>query len=152
MSDGSHRRCRSSSPTRWASARNQGRSVSKRSVRICADIARARSLLRRLLLEADALPLVELFEFPYLDRIAVEKPLLTALVLDEPETAVPYQPFDGSVRHVDLRGPYGPARSCIKFRSRSSRNVRRTSVATPPRPSTHLLPARASAPRPRPHS
>src|SRR5688572_21309040 len=107
---------------RWASARNQGSAESipqKKASGLSADVPRARAFLRRLLLEADALPLVELFEVTSLDRIAVEKPLLTALVLDEPETAVPYQTFDGSVRHVDLRGPYGPTRSCIKFRSRS---------------------------------
>src|SRR5688500_3089879 len=75
------------------------RHVTGRRSGLRSDIARSRSFLGRFLLEADALPFVELLEVARLDRVAVEEPLLTALVLDEPETPIPHQTFDCSVRH-----------------------------------------------------
>ena len=50
----------------------------------------------------------------------MEEPLLTAIVADEAESAIPDQPFNRAVRHVDVpprtvaRRPCGTA---IKFRS-----------------------------------
>ena len=66
----------------------------------CANVARSGSLLGGLFLEANALPFVELLEVARFDGVAVEEPLLTALVLDEPETAIPDQTLDCSARHV----------------------------------------------------
>jgi hypothetical protein len=41
-----------------------------------------------------------------MDGAAMEEPLLTAVIADEPEAPIPYEPLDGTVRHVDnLRGP-----------------------------------------------
>jgi hypothetical protein len=31
----------------------------------------------------------------------MKEPLLTAVITNEPETAIPYEPFDRAVRHVD---------------------------------------------------
>ena len=50
----------------------------------------------------------------------MEEPLLTAIVANEAESAIPDQPFNRAVRHVDVpprtvaRRPWG---SPIKFRS-----------------------------------
>ena len=55
-----------------------------------ANVTRAWAFLRRFLVEADALTLVELIESPAFDRAAMEEPLLTAFVADESEPAIPH--------------------------------------------------------------
>ena len=78
----------------------------------CPDVPGAWSFLRRLFLEADALPFVELVEFTGFDGAAMEEPLLSAIVPNESEPPIPDQTLDSSVRHVDnLRRPQarGPA-------------------------------------------
>jgi hypothetical protein len=71
------------------------------SLRFGPDVSSARPLCGRLFVEADALSLVQLIETARLDRAAVEEPFLSAIVANKPETAIPYQPFDRAVRHVD---------------------------------------------------
>src|SRR5947208_5634161 len=85
-----------------------------------SDISRARSFRRRFFVEADALTFVELLELACRHRAAMEEPLLTTVVADEAESAIPDQPFNRAVRHVDVppravaRRPCGDA---INFRS-----------------------------------
>ncbi len=85
-----------------------------------ANVAGTRPLLRRLLVEHDALPFVELLERAGLHRAPVKEPLLTAVIPDEAKSAIPYQSLDRAVRHVEyLRGsrPHDPALNQFKFRS-----------------------------------
>ena len=73
------------------------------------DVARPRTLLRRLFVEADALTLVELFKSSGFNRAAVEEPFLTAIIADEAEAAISHQTFDCSVRHVQNPPCVAPA-------------------------------------------
>jgi hypothetical protein len=57
--------------------------------------------LRRLFVKADALALVELLETSGLNGAAMEEPLLSAIVTDEPETTVPDQSLNRTARHVE---------------------------------------------------
>src|SRR4029077_9881299 len=65
-----------------------------------ADITCPGTLLRRLLIEAHALSLVQLFKSTCFNRTAVEKPFLPAIIPDEAEPTIAYQSFDSSVSHV----------------------------------------------------
>ena len=85
-----------------------------------SDVSRARSFRRWLFVEADALTFVQLLEPTRRHRAAVKEPLLAAIVANEAESAIPNQPFNRAVRHVDVPpqaidgSPYGYA---IKFHS-----------------------------------
>ena len=67
-----------------------------------ADVARSRSLRRRLFIKADALTFVQLLERAGLHRATVKKPLLAAIVANESKSAITDQPFNRAVRHVDV--------------------------------------------------
>jgi len=100
-----------------------------------SDVSRARSFRRWLFIEADALTFVQLLEPTRRHRAAVKEPLLAAIVANEAESAIPNQPFDRAVRHVDVPpqaidgSPYGYA---IKFHS-TIRSTRLKVEHTPPR-------------------
>ena len=75
---------------------------------------------RRLFVETDALTFVELLERAGRHRTAMEEPLLTTIITDEAESAIPDQPFNRAVRHVDVPPRAVARRPCgspIKFRS-----------------------------------
>src|SRR5262245_66669228 len=81
-------------------------SPGRRSASVSPDIPGARPFGRWLLVETDPLPLIQCLEGACLHRTAMEEPLLTAVVPDEPKTAIAHQPLDRPVSHVDnLRGP-----------------------------------------------
>ena len=67
-----------------------------------ADVSRARAFRRWLFVEADALAFVQLLERTSLHRASVEEPLLAAIVADKTKSAISDQPFNRSVRHVDV--------------------------------------------------
>src|SRR6185312_3105097 len=60
---------------------------------LAANVARARALGRRLLIEGHALAFVQRIEAA-LHRATVEEPLLAAVVADESEASVPNESFD----------------------------------------------------------
>src|SRR6266571_2687276 len=75
-----------------------------------ADVPGSGAFGRLLFVEAHALAFFEILEAAALHRAAVEKPLLTALVANEPESLFPRQTFDRAARHdVSLSaGPNDP--------------------------------------------
>src|SRR5437660_1847261 len=66
-----------------------------------ANVRRPRSLGRRLFLEAHALAFVQLIEAA-LHRAPMKKPLLSAIVANEPETPVTNESLDRAARHPSL--------------------------------------------------
>src|SRR5437870_1007249 len=88
-----------------------------------SDISRARSFRRRFFVEADALTFVELLELAGRDRAAMEEPFLTAIIADEAESAIPDQPFNRAIRHVDVPPRAIDRRPCVgAIKLRSSRH------------------------------
>src|SRR5207249_2685535 len=80
--------------------------VSAASLAFAANVSCSRPLGRRFLLEAHALPFVQLIEAA-LDRAAMEEPLLSAVVSNEPEPTVSNESLDRTARY---RVSLGPAR------------------------------------------
>src|SRR5262245_25003539 len=68
-----------------------------------ANVAGARPLCRRLFFEVDALAFIQLVEAS-LHRAAVEEPFLSAIVANEPESAITHESLDGAARHPSLLG------------------------------------------------
>jgi hypothetical protein len=68
-----------------------------------ANVPCARPLGRRFFLEIDALAFIQLVEAP-LDRAAVKKPLLPAIITNESESPVPHKSLDDATRHPSLLG------------------------------------------------
>jgi hypothetical protein len=68
-----------------------------------ANVPGARPLRRRLLVEVNALAFVQLIEAA-LHGTSMEKPLLAAVVTNEPETPVPNESLDSAGRHPSLLG------------------------------------------------
>ena len=66
-----------------------------------SDVSGSWSLRRGLFVEADPLAFVQRIEAARLHRTPVKEPFLSAIVTDEPESAIPDQPFNRAVRHVD---------------------------------------------------
>src|SRR5204862_3134727 len=74
------------------------------------NVSGARPFRRRFLVEADALPFVECLKTAGLHRAPVKEPFLPAIVTDEPEPPVTYQPLDRTARHRRLTSA-GPCRN-----------------------------------------
>jgi hypothetical protein len=72
-------------------------------LRVAANVSSARPLGRRFLVELNALTLVQLVEAP-LYGTSMEKPLLSAVVANEPEPAVTNESLDSAGRHPSLLG------------------------------------------------
>jgi hypothetical protein len=68
---------------------------------VAADVSGARSLGRRLFVEADALTFIQCIEAA-LDGAPVKEPFLPALVANETKTSIANEPFDGATRHPSL--------------------------------------------------
>ena len=81
-----------------------------------ADVARARSLVRRLLVEGHTLTFVELVEARALHRAPVEEQLLANVVTNEPEAPLSHQPLDRRLLHRRYLHGHGvmPATFCTK--------------------------------------
>ena len=104
-------------------------------LRFGAYIPRAWAFLRRFLVEADALSLVQLFEVSGLHRAAMEEPFLPAIVPDEPESPIAHQTLDDPVRHVDnLRGPRCTVLPILGIKFCSMERGRGWPLAEPPPP------------------
>jgi hypothetical protein len=85
-----------------------------------ADVSGSWPLGRRFLVEADALAFIQRIEAA-LDGTPVEKPLLSALVADEPKTAVANESLDSTTRHPSLlEHVHVPGALGIKFHSSSA--------------------------------
>jgi hypothetical protein len=70
---------------------------------LASHVAGARPFGRRLFIKRNALAFIQLIKAP-LDRAAVKKPLLPAVVTNEPESSVPDKSLDTSARHPSLPG------------------------------------------------
>src|SRR5712664_1554210 len=85
---------------------------------VAANVAGARPFGRRLFFEIDALALIQLVEAT-LHGAAMKKPLLPAIVADEPEPSIANESLDGTTRHPSLleRARVRAEETDIKFRS-----------------------------------
>src|SRR3954453_7364588 len=68
-----------------------------------ANVAGTRPFGRRFFFELDALAFIQLIEAA-LDRAPGKKPLLAAVVANEPESSVTHESLDGATRHPGLLG------------------------------------------------
>src|SRR4029078_9710842 len=88
-------------------SRPAARTADGRQLTFGAHVARARPFVGRFFVEADALSLAQLIEV-HLHRAAVEKPLLSAIVPDEPEPPIPNKSLDRATWHSRLLGHTHP--------------------------------------------
>jgi hypothetical protein len=83
---------------------------------VAANVTGSRPFGRRFFLELNALAFIQLVEAA-LNRAAMKKPLLSAIVTNESKATVANEPLDGATRHPGLLGRTFAQNTDIKFRS-----------------------------------